>query len=131
MVLIWVGSPYLGPPSPELYGGGRYVCERLGGQTREDGGCLPCRSPLGVGGRAASALNLARVGACADELRLMGIERDELPTNVGRAGGGIGSLSMKASRACEPPATERMWSGPWEDGTNCTTPVTGGLADVP
>jgi len=40
---------------------------------------------------------------------------------VGRAGGCIGSLSKKVSRACEPPAMERMWSGPWGDGANCTT----------
>ena len=69
----------------------------------------------------ASALNLARVGACADEIRLMGVERDELPTNVGRSGGGRDSLSRKMSRACGPPAMERMWSGPWGDGANCAT----------
>ena len=60
----------------------------------------------------ATACNLARVGACADELRLMGVERAEVSTLVGRVRGGIGSLSKKASRACEPPAMERMWSGP-------------------
>ena len=63
-----------------------------------------------VGG--ASARNLTQVGACSDELRLMGVERDELPTKVGRAGGGRGSLSRKALKACEPLAIERMWSGP-------------------
>ena len=73
-------------------------------------------------GGGALALNLAVVGACADELRrLIGVERDELPTNVGRAGGGISSLSKKVSGACEPLVMERMWSGPWGDGANCTT----------
>jgi hypothetical protein len=51
---------------------------------------------------------LVRVGACADELRLMGVERAEAFTLVGRVGGGVGSLSKKASRASEPPAMERM-----------------------
>ena len=71
--------------------------------------------------RVAVVLSLARVGACADELGLMGVERDELPTRVGRARGGQGSLSMNISRACGPPAIERMWCGPWGDDANCTT----------
>jgi hypothetical protein len=74
------------------------------------GGSPPEKGSRSLGG--VSARNLARVGACADELRLMGVERDELPTEVGRAGGGRGYLSRKVSRACEPPAIERMWSGP-------------------
>ena len=60
---------------------------------------------------SVAACSLARVGACADELRLVGVERAEVSTFVGRVGGGVGSLSMKASRACGPPAMERMWSG--------------------
>jgi hypothetical protein len=60
----------------------------------------------------ASACSLARVGACADELRLMGVERAEVSTLVGRVGGGVGSLTMKASRACGPLVMDRMWSGP-------------------
>jgi len=62
--------------------------------------------------RVAVVLSLARVGACADELGLMGVERDELPTRVGRRRGGKGSLSKKMSRACGPLAIERAWSGP-------------------
>jgi len=31
MVLIWVGSPYLSSPPPEVYGGGRYVGAWVGG----------------------------------------------------------------------------------------------------
>ena len=65
----------------------------------------------------AAARNLARVG----DSRLMGVERDEVPTRVGRAGGGKSSLSRKVSRACEPHAIKRMWSGPCGDGANCTT----------
>ena len=68
----------------------------------------------------AAALSLAPVGACADELRLMGVERDEVPTGEGREEGDKGSLSRKSSRACGPPAMERMWRGPWGDGANCT-----------
>jgi hypothetical protein len=71
-----------------------------------------------VGGVVARSL--ARVGACADELRLMGEERAEVYTLAGRVGGGRGSL-CKVSRACGPPALGRMWSGPWGDGANCTT----------
>ena len=73
------------------------------------------------------ALDMARVGAYTNELRLMGVERDELPTSVGREGGGRGSLSNKMSRACGSPAMVRMWSGPWGDGANCTPqPVASG-----
>ncbi len=54
------------------------------------------------------ALSLVRVGACADELRLMGVERDEEPAGVGRAERSNGSLARKSSRACGPPAMERM-----------------------
>jgi len=62
--------------------------------------------------RGAATRNLARVGAYADELRLMRVERDDEPISVGRAEGGKGFLSMKVSRACEPSAIERMCSGP-------------------
>ncbi len=71
-------------------------------------GGLP--SEWGVAG--VTACNLMRVGACADELRLMGVERAEAFTLVGRVRGGVGSLSRKSSRACGPLAMERMWSGP-------------------
>ena len=84
-------------------------------------GCPPFRLPRSeeVGGGAA-ALSLARFGACADELRLVGVERDEVPTGAGRAEGNKGFLSRTSSRTCGPPATERMWRGPWEDGAICT-----------
>ena len=63
---------------------------------------------LVVGVKGAAARDLARVGACADELHLMRVERDGVPTDVGRDEGGKGSLSRKASRACGPSAIERM-----------------------
>ena len=72
------------------------------------GGCPLFRFSLGEEGMGAAALRLARVRACADELRLMGVERVEVPTEVGRASGAEDSLSMKLSRACGPPAMERM-----------------------
>ena len=89
----------------------RLLCGRLGGQAGDDGGCMSCRLPLGGEVGSATARNLMRVGECADVLRLMGGERDEVSTLAGRAGGGKGSLSKKVSRACGPPPIERMLSG--------------------
>ncbi len=66
------------------------------------------RFSLGEEGMVAAALSSARVGACADELILMGVKRDEVPIEVGRSDGAEGSLSRKSSRACGPPAMERM-----------------------
>jgi len=63
-----------------------------------------------VGG--ASARSLARVCACEDELRLIGVERAKVSTIVRRVGGGGGFLSIKVSRAYGPLAMERVWSGP-------------------
>ena len=62
----------------------------------DDGGCLPWWSPLGGEVEGATARSLARVGACADELRLMGVERADVSILVGRMRGGDGSLSSKA-----------------------------------
>ena len=59
-------------------------------------------------GAGATACSLVRVGACADELRLMGVERAEAFTLVGMVGRGVGSLSKKASRASGPLDMERM-----------------------
>jgi len=112
MSLLSEWSPYLGPLSLVLSKGGHYVGaweDDLGmtGDARRGGSSSEGRC---VGGVAARSL--ARVGACADELRLMGVERSEVFTLVGRVGEGRGSLSRKVSRACGPPAIERMWSGP-------------------
>ena len=85
---------------------------RLRRRGGDDGGLSSRWTPLREGVEGASACNFMRVGACADELRLMGVVRAEAFTLVGRVGGGVGSLSRKASRAFGPPAMERMWSGP-------------------
>ena len=84
------------------------MCGRLGQRAGDDGGFPSRWSPLRgeVGG--ATACSLVRVGACADELRLMGVEHAEAFTLVGRVKGGVGFLSKKASRACGLLAMERM-----------------------
>ncbi len=98
----------------------RSLCASLFGRAGEDGGCPPIRAPFG--GEGAAALILARVGACADELRLMGVERGEVHTEVGRAVLAQGSLSRKELRACGSTyVMERMWKGLWGDGANWTT----------
>ena len=60
----------------------------LFGRASEAGGARPLWSPLGGDGEGALARILARVGTCADEFRLMGVERDEVLANVGSAVGG-------------------------------------------
>ena len=85
---------------------------RLVGPAGEDGGCPPFRLSLGGEEEGAAALSLARVVACDDEPRFMGVGRGEIPTDVGGAGGDDSSLAMKSSRACVPPAMERKWRGP-------------------
>ena len=86
----------------------RSLCGRLGQRAGNDGGFPSRWSPLRVGVEGATACDLMRVGAFAAELRLMGVVRAEAFTLVGRVGGGVGSLSRNASRACGPPAMERM-----------------------
>jgi hypothetical protein len=79
-------------------------------------GALPLSPPLGGHDREAVARILARVGACADELRSMRVEREEVHANMASAGGGYGSDARNASRAWLPPSVERMWMGPRGDG---------------
>jgi len=105
------------PPSSNMIWR-RSLCARLVERVGETGGCPPFR--VSIGGEGVAALSLARVGTCADELRLMGVERDEVPTEVGRAVWVEGSLSKKSTRACGPPAMERMRRGPWGDGASWT-----------
>ena len=88
------------------------MCVWLGGLTRMEDARHSVRPPLAGEEGDAVARNLARVGACADELRLMGFERDDVLADVGRASGGKGSLARKSSRACLSPAMERVWRGP-------------------
>ena len=49
----------------------------------------------------------------------MGVERDEVSTEVGRVVKTEGFLTRKSSRAYRPPAMERVCRGPWVDGANC------------
>ena len=84
------------------------MCGRLGRRAGDDGGFPSWWSPLRGEVAGATACSLLRVGAYADELRLMGVERIEAFTLVWRVGGGVGSLSKKTSRASGPLAMEQM-----------------------
>ncbi len=46
----------------------------------EEGGCPPLRLPLVGEVKGAATLRIVRVGACNDELRLMGVEWDKVST---------------------------------------------------
>ncbi len=62
-------------------------------------GCIPCNG----GGDEQMACIFVRVGACADELRLMGVIRVVYVADRGGSGGGCGSVDRNVSRAAEPP----------------------------
>jgi hypothetical protein len=70
---------------------------------------------VGVAGGVA-AFRVVRVGACADELRLMGVVRRVFSTGEIRVVGRGGSLVRNSSSACVPPGMERMWRGPCGEG---------------
>jgi hypothetical protein len=59
-----------------------------------------------------------RVGACANELRLMGVERGSTLDGVSRAFEDRSSVSRKKSSAWAPPAMQRMWQGPNGEGAS-------------
>ncbi len=63
---------------------------------------MPANLGTPRGREGAGALSLARVDACAEELRLMGLERDDVPTEVDRVVRAEGSFSRKSSRAYRP-----------------------------
>ncbi len=52
------------------------MCGRLVGRAGDDGGARVGCTPLGEGNDGPPACIFVRVGACADELRLMGVARD-------------------------------------------------------
>jgi len=56
----------------------RSLWTRLAGRASEEGGVRPLRSPPRGDGDGFVARILARVFACADELRLMEVEREEV-----------------------------------------------------
>jgi hypothetical protein len=90
----------------------RSLCVRLDGRAGEDVGCSPLLPPFGGEKGGAVVRSLARVGACADEVSFMGVKRNGVPADIGRADGGEGSLARKSSRVCAPSAMDRIWRGP-------------------
>ena len=59
---------------------------------------------------------LVRVGACADEVCLMGGGRGSTLAGVSVEGRDSASVARKISSACAPPAIERMWRKPCGEG---------------
>ena len=74
----------------------------------DEGGSSVLDSPLGGEGAWVMARMLARVGACTDEVRLMGIERAEALASLGSASGGWVSVARNVSNARVSPSMERM-----------------------
>jgi hypothetical protein len=82
------------------------------GRAGDDGRALwGCPLPFG-GGAGKVLLSFVRVGACADELRLMGVTRVVKVADRGGPGGGWGSVARNTSRAAAPPRMERICSVP-------------------
>ena len=77
-------------------------------RAAEDGGARPWCSPLGGEGEGVVPRILARVGACADELRLMRVERADMLARMGSAGMGWGSVVGNVSSVRVPSSMERM-----------------------
>ncbi len=73
---------------------------------------------LSIGDEEKVARILVRVGACADELRLMGVIREEVLANWDITGGGWDFDARNVSSANVPPVVERICNGPWGDGAN-------------
>ncbi len=72
---VYLGMESLsGSPSSETICR-RSECARLAGRAGDDGGALLGGEPRGWGDAGSSARIFMRVGACADELRLMGVAR--------------------------------------------------------
>ncbi len=73
-----------------------------------DRGARPRCSPIRGEREGVVARILARDGACADELCLMGVAREEVLVEWGIPGGGLGSDARNAISAKIPPFVERM-----------------------
>ena len=96
----------------------RSVCGRLGRRAGDVGSVLVGWLASGGGDIGRFALGFVRVGACADELRLMGVTLAVYVAARGMGGGGRGSVARNVSRAAAPPRMDRMWAVPWADGAN-------------
>jgi len=68
---------------------------------------------------------LLRIGACADELHLMGCECGSTLAEVVVAVEASASLARKASSAYVPPYIKWMWRGPCGEGSNYTVHIIG------
>jgi hypothetical protein len=80
----------------------RSECGLLVGRAGDEGGTRLRGASLG-GDDGHTAGILARVGTCADELRLMGVNLAVYVADRGGAGGGWGSSVRNFSRAKDPP----------------------------
>ena len=91
------------------------------GWSRWGGGGFPA-SPVTLGGVVGGAVvfRFVRVDACADEIRLMGVGRNEVSTDVFEVERYRGSFVRNSSNARVPPVMERIWRGPCGEGANCT-----------
>jgi len=96
----------------------RSECGRLVGRADDDGEALVGFIPLGGGDAGQTARSFVRVGACADELRLMGVNRVVWVADRGGPDGGWGSVEKNASRASDPPWMDRMFAVPCGGGAN-------------
>ncbi len=96
------------------------MCGRRGWRAGDARGVWSLGTPFGGEGGEECAYLLLRVGACADELRLMGVERGSISARVAGAVVDRASFARNASSACAPSAIERMWRGPCGEGAKCT-----------
>jgi len=86
----------------------RSDCARLLGHGGDDGGARFGDVLRVEGGNGATARIFTRVGACADELRLMGATSVVCVSARVNGGGGCVSFDKKVSRAREPPWMDRI-----------------------
>jgi hypothetical protein len=103
---------------------------RLAGGGRRWRFSLVHAFPVGGGREDVCLPFLVRVGACDDELRLMGGGRGSTLVGVAIRDIDSSSLARNKSSACAPlPAIERMWLGPYGARAYCTVQrvVSGGL----
>jgi len=74
-------------------------------------------SPLSRRGGGEEGVNISlRIGACTDELRLVGGELGSTLDGVSSSFEDSASAARKMSSAWAPPAMERMWQWPFGEG---------------